>query len=259
MKSPEKKKRKHGGIINSILYIILLPLYLLGKIFPRDRSLIVFGSAHGQYFIDNPKYFFIYCSKHIKDARCVFFSRDKEIVEQLKQCGYEACYTYTVRGFYLALRAGKCFISHSTHDIHALLVGGARIIQLWHGTPLKLIGHDVLSLAEGFRQKIKRTLRKLLFTVFPYLLTSMKYDKITISSEFTKNIFRGAFLAKEDQLLVTGQPRNDALSEDYQFDEKLFPEISELRELREKYDRIITWMPTHRLRSGRGTAPPWTS
>ena len=44
------------------------------------------------------------------------------------------------------------------------------------------------------------------------------------------------------------------LEKDYQFHEGLFPEMRELEELTKKYNRVITWMPTHRLRSGRGTA-----
>ena len=118
-KAARSKPRKRGGIINSLLYILLLPVYLLGKILPKDKDLIAFGSGHGEHFMDNPKYLFLYCSKNLKDKKCVFFSRKPEVVKQLEQAGYSACYTYSLKGFVTALRASKCFISHSTHDIHA--------------------------------------------------------------------------------------------------------------------------------------------
>ncbi|UCG62504.1 MAG: CDP-glycerol glycerophosphotransferase family protein [Candidatus Zixiibacteriota bacterium] len=247
------KIRKRGGILNSLLYILLLPVYLLGKVFPRDPNLFAFGSGHGNFWMDNSKYFFLYCSQNLKSTKCVFFCRDKEVVRQLNQAGYESYYTYSARGIITALRAGKCFISHSTHDINALLIGGAEKIQLWHGTPLKLICYDVLALSTGFGQTLKNRLKRILFTLFPYLNTGLVYDKITISSDFVKASFLSAFRAKNENIVITGQPRNDALSDDYIFDQQLFPEIAHLERLRHEYQHVITWMPTHRLRSGRGT------
>ncbi len=248
------KIRKRGGIINSLIYILLLPAYLLGRIFPRDPKLALFGSGHGNYFMDNSKYFFLYCAHNLAGTRCVFFSRDKDVVRQLSNAGYDSCYTYSGRGWFLALRAGKCFISHSTHDINALLIGGAEIIQLWHGTPLKLVCYDVLPLATGFKEKMIGRLRRILFGVFPYLNTGLVYDRITISSEFVKASFKTAFRADDDKILITGQPRNDALTGEYEFDPGLFPEMAYLNRLHSEYRHVITWMPTHRLRSGRGTA-----
>jgi CDP-glycerol glycerophosphotransferase (TagB/SpsB family) len=253
VKSPTPKAQKRGGIMNSLLYIGLLPVYVLVRLVPRNQKLVAFGSGHGQQFIDNAKYFFLYCAKNLPDSRCVFFSKNHDVVKRLRRCGYETLYVYSLKGLLTAIRAGKWCISHSTHDIHALLSGGAEIVQLWHGTPLKLICYDVLSLARGFRQKMKNFLRGLLFSAFPYLNTSLKYNKLIVSSEHVRNIFKTAFRATDDQVLVTGQPRNDALASDFTFDPELFPEIAELDTLRNRYRYVITWLPTHRLRSGRGT------
>lgn len=254
MAAPSRRKvRKRGGILNSILYILLLPVYLLGKIVPRDKKLLAFGSGHGDFFMDNPKYFFLYCSQNLEDARCIYFSRDPEVVSQLRHAGFNACYTYSLKGFVAALRARTCFISHSTHDVHALLIGGAEIIQLWHGTPLKKIAYDILSTGRGPKEKVKNFLKTMLFSIFPYLNTSLHYDKLTISAEFTRGNFKTAFRAQDSQIVITGQPRNDALAEGYEFHPDLFRELPYLKSLRSSYDHVITWMPTHRLYSGRGT------
>jgi len=167
--------------------------------------------------------------------------------------GYNACYTFSLKGLATAIRAKKCFISNSTHGIHTLLIGGAEVIQLWHGTPLKAICYDVDLTGGNFMSRTKYFIRKMLFKLVPYLNTSMTFEKIVIASEHVKKNFRSAFRLTNEDILVLGQARNDCLSNDFRFDKGVFPEIRWLEQLRNESNAVITWMPTHRLMSGGAT------
>jgi CDP-glycerol glycerophosphotransferase (TagB/SpsB family) len=248
-----KIARKRGGVLKTFLYVLGAPIYLLLKLIPRNDRLYVFGSSHGLHFADNSKYLFLYASRHVDEIKCVFLSRDKDVVRLLSENGYHACCTFSLRGLLTACRAGKCFISNSTHDIHPLFVSGAEIIQLWHGIPLKKICHDVELKRGGIFPLVKYSLREVLFALFPYLQTTMTFHKLVIASEYVKRNFQTAFKRGEDDILVLGQARNDSLTDDYQFDENIFPEIRWLRQVKQSAEVIISWLPTHRIRSGNTT------
>ncbi len=244
---------RRGGVFKTALYILLFPLYLLARLIPKDRRLYAFGSRHGMEFADNSKYLFLYASRHVPGVKCVFFSRDHATVKLLKAGGYRACDTLSLSGILTAIRAAKCFISNSTHDIHALLIGGAEVIQLWHGTPLKVICDDVDLTRLKPLARVKFAVRGALFRLLPYLNTSMKFSKLVIASRYVKKNFMSAFRVSEEKLLVLGQARNDCLEEGYQFDDNLFPETRWLEHRHRGSDAVVTWMPTHRLMSGVAT------
>jgi len=253
---PQKSGRashKRGGVIKTALYILLLPLYLIGRFIPKNDRLYAFGSRHGLEFADNSKYLFLYASEHIKNIKCVFISRNREVVRLLTDNGYNAYYIFSWRGVITAVRAKKCFISNSTHDVHTLLIGGAEVIQLWHGTPLKQICYNADLMKGNFKIRIKYFIRGILFKLVPYLNTTMTFEKLVIASEYVKKNFQSAFKAKNDQILVLGQARNDCLTDDFKFEKGVFPELKWLEQLRSKTNAVITWMPTHRLMSGGAT------
>jgi len=81
-------------------------------------------------------------------------------------------------------------------------------LQCWHGTPLKKLGHDIVSntdhakytqaeLAEQYDDEAKR---------FTYLLSPSRYATKCFSSAFNLKS-----LGKEDRILELGYPRNDYL------------------------------------------------
>jgi len=242
------KRKKHGGFLNTLIYILLFPLYLISIFFPKNKNLFLFGSGHGQSFIDNSKYLFLEANKNKTVRKLIYISNNREVVKHIANIGFNSVYANSVNGMWMAIRASICFITHSTHDIHPLLIGGAEIIQLWHGTPLKKIAHDVLSLDNGIKAKI----RKLIFDIFPYINASMKFNKIITSSDSIVNNYKSAFRVDNSKIIALGQARNDVLDENYVLNNQIFPEKARLDELKKNNNHIITWMPTHRLKSGGG-------
>ncbi|MEP7089086.1 MAG: CDP-glycerol glycerophosphotransferase family protein [Nocardioidaceae bacterium] len=83
------------------------------------------------------------------------------------------------------------------------LVKGPRTtyVQTWHGTPLKLIGHDERSHAyAGARAHLKRMVRDV-----------ATWDYLVSPSSVCSTLFRSAF-GYEGPIWETGYPRNDVLS-----------------------------------------------
>ncbi|MCP4706001.1 MAG: hypothetical protein GY865_15490 [candidate division Zixibacteria bacterium] len=233
-------------LIEFISLILFSPIYLLVKLIPKNKYLHIYGSSLGLNFSDNSKYLFLYASKNIKTIKSVYISRNKNVVAQLINNGYCAEYLYSYNGIKAVLTAKKAFINHSVRDIHPLLLGGAEIIQLWHGTPLKKIGYDADWITDSTITKIKFLIRRIIYCIFPYMYSSRWFDKVIASSDETVVTFKTAFGITDKRIEVIGQPRNDCLNLNYEMDKTIFPEIEYLEKLKNKFDTVIAWLPTHR-------------
>jgi CDP-glycerol glycerophosphotransferase (TagB/SpsB family) len=243
--------RGKRGLSGFILLILLSPIYLLVKLIPKDKRLYIYGSSLGLHFADNSKYLFLYASEKIGDLKSIFISRNKSLVEFLRENGYSAEYLYSVSGLITVLRAGKAFINHSAKDIHPLLMDGAEIIQLWHGTPLKKIGYDADWKGGSIKANIKNFIRRMVYFVFPFMYSSRVFDKIAVSSEEVLATYQTAFGIGRNKIEIIGQPRNDCLNPKFVLNKKIFEEIEFLESLKIRFSQIVAWLPTHRGLSGK--------
>ena len=209
-------------IINGCKYwgqLFLLPVYWLSFLFPRDQKLWLFGSTFGRRFADNPRYLYLYVSQHsdrasdrvkqqmakwqaaghayaedenCKDIRAVWITHKKEIAAFLTEEGYEAYYYHSLKGIYLALRAGIYIYDNYSKDINFWQSGGAVKFNLWHGIPLKKIQHD--NIHDWYRHP-KNAWEK--FLCFPRNLSDEKPgDYVLTTAKAMKGIFRSAFRTK---------------------------------------------------------------
>ncbi len=229
-----------------IFLILFSPIYLLIKLIPKNKNLHIFGSSLGLHFSDNSKYLFLYTSKNTDKIKSVYISKNKDVVNQLKINGYLVENLYSYSGIKTVITAKKAFINHSVRDIHPLLLGGAEIIQLWHGTPLKKIGYDADWISDSVKSKIKCGIRRIVYFFFPYMYSSRWFDKVIASSDEIADTFQTAFRITNKKIEVIGQPRNDCLDHNYELDNTIFPEIEYLDKLKNKFDSVIAWLPTHR-------------
>ncbi len=244
MKSKARMERSLGDYF---LLMLLFPVYLISKVIPKDKNLYIFGSSQGLQFADNSKYLFIYTSRNIKTAKSVFITRNKKIAKTLASNLLNSEYLFSFRGIWTVLRARTAFISYSDMDINPLLMGGTEIIQLWHGTPLKKIGNDKNHRTDDFKGNLKSFIRTIMYNLFPYLMTGRSFDKIIITSDFVRESYLSSFGRNNDDLVVIGNPRNDGLLIENNFNKHIFPEIENLEQLRAKSQIIISWLPTYRL------------
>lgn len=177
---------------------------LINKILPKDKKRILLYSNLG--FRDNIEVLYRYLIENEYDKEykiiCIsndFYSIDKK--ENVKYIGLYKGVFYFLFSKYFFFYAGKYPIKPSNSQM---------VVNLWHGIPLKKIGN----LMEGFEDKD-----------YNY------FTKLVCFSELFKPIMRDAFKAREEQLLIAGNLRNDDLFKEM--------EIS-------GDDKKILWMPTYR-------------
>ncbi|WP_439294093.1 CDP-glycerol glycerophosphotransferase family protein [Lonepinella sp. BR2882] len=189
------------------VYIHLLNfcLYRLSRWISKDENIWLFGCWFGNKYADNVKYLFEYVTENHSDTKAIWITSDDKVYEFLKDAGVVVYKKYSLGAIYYGLKAGVSIFSHSNlSDLMPFLNNKTtKLVQLWHGMPLKKIGMD--------DQKYSYTDKTIKYNsikekFFPYLLET--YDLFIASSEEDKKIFEKAFNCKK--VAITGYPRNDS-------------------------------------------------
>jgi len=230
--------------LSNILNILTFPLFsllsLISIIFPKDKRLWAFGAWDGQRYSDNSRYLFEHVCGNEPDIRAVWLTRNKKILKEVKNGGKEGYHVRSLKGSWIALRAGIVFVTSGMIDVSPLLCYGALKVQLWHGTPLKKIGLD--DRITGNREIpflldfIRAFWRRVLFYSYP------GYDVIISPSPRVRDIFSSAFGVEKDRVIMTGYPRDDIIL-------KTKPlRVQKLEELRERWgvEKTVLYAPTFR-------------
>ena len=173
----------------------------LSRVWGRDPSLWVFGARSGRGFADNAKYLFLHVAAHHPEARPIWLTKDRTVVRELRERGYEAHHTYSPRGLACNLRAGVVLFTHGLRDVNLWCSGGARAVLLWHGTPLKHISWDSHFPDEPLPVR------------WAHRYAHRVLDMLTVTTETMIPVFVSAFRIDPELIAVTGYPRNDALFE----------------------------------------------
>lgn len=233
-----------------LIRLLLHPIYLVSCLFPRSRNIWTFGSGDGQRFADNPKYFFLYtANKKRGNIRAIWISRDKNIVKKLREEKYEAYYNLSLKGIYYALKAKYFITDTSSFALNYWLSGRAKIINLWHGIPLKKIGYDAKK-GKGSVCYHSRGIVKLLHKLnTPWLFE--KYFRIIITSSNLENIFISALKSNKKNIAITGYPRNDIFFDwikncDLGANKSI---LNDIKKYKEK-NKILFYLPTFRDTGG---------
>src|SRR3989344_1342292 len=241
------KRLATAGLWNPLLY----PLYLLSHLAPRRADLVVCGLP--RKFVWNSKYVFLYANNSgQKDLKVVWISRSKPIVRELQDKGYPAYYWLSWQGMWYPLRAKYHVIDASIETINYWLSGGAKVVLIWHGIPLKKIARDVdkgLSLdivlhrTSGFKN-----------TLFRYLLPwrFRQTDYIVATSPVFADISSSAFRVDKERIFVGGFPKNDLLFHEVPGSEigADRPMLQKLEEHRRTGRKTVLYAPTWRDSGG---------
>lgn len=210
------KNTKLSDSIKYWLQLFMFPIYWLSFLMPRSRKIWLFGSTFGRRFADSPRYLYLYLSqnhaeavKDVKDTadiRPIWIGHSKQIIQELREEGYEAYYNHSLKGIWYCLRGKVYFYDNYPKDISQWLSGGAMKVNLWHGAPLKKIQMD------NIHDKVRYPERKI--DRFRYAIrrfTDEKPSHYVISpSKFFLPIFSSAFATKK--VLTVGFPRNDVFT-----------------------------------------------
>lgn len=184
---------------------------------PKRSDLWVFGCCRGTKYAENAKYLFEYVQEQHQSIQCVWVSKDRDIVETLRQRGYKAYGILTFAGLWYSARAGVAIITHRGNswdgDVPFFCLSNHTVlVQLWHGIPLKKIAFDDRLFSYAFNENsLSFKLRSSLAKLLPFVLRVEHPSLVISTSEETKGIFSKAFRTPPDRVVVTGYPRNDEL------------------------------------------------
>jgi len=115
--------------------LVLFPLSFLA---PRRDDLWVFGAPQDG-FSGNPKYLFLWMSRHRPDVRCVWLTGSPDTRRVLREHGLACELRWSRAGMLVAARARCHVVANDTSDTSLAFSGGARVLNLWHGVGIKNI------------------------------------------------------------------------------------------------------------------------
>lgn len=185
------------------MHLFNLLLYWISRLVPKDENIWIFGAWFGTKYSDNSRFLYEYIINNHREIRAIWITQDDDIIKELDEKGYEVYRVYSLKSILLGLRA-KCSIfvqSNSSDCMFFLNNKNTKLIQLWHGIPLKKIGFDNNLIDHNDIKIKKRT------SIFPFL--EEEYDLIISSSIEDQGKFITAF--RNSNVYITGYPRNDKL------------------------------------------------
>lgn len=197
-------------------YILTYPLFLLSHYIPKNNNIWVFGSWGGRSYNDNSKYLFQYVNER-NSCKAYWLTKNRILIKKLRAEKLPCHHMYSLKGILLALRAGAAVLSRTKSEDLPIYLSPrkTKIIQLWHGTPLKKLGRD----SNSYRKEslIKNLLRK---SLFPH--AGNQCETFIVSSKDVAKIIESAYgnIIGKSGIKVTGYPRNDALFREWESKEE---------------------------------------
>ena len=177
---------------------------------PVDEKLVVFEAFMGRKYTDSPRAIYekMLADDRYADYHFIWCFRDSVMAEHLQladeprtdlvRWGSEDYYaTYAKAGYWITNTRIPGAIDIRPEQTY---------VQCWHGTPLKRLGCDI----ETEVTESKETTRKVIHG------DARRYSYFISTSPFYTDVMTSAFdlkaLGKEDVMIETGYPRNDALA-----------------------------------------------
>jgi CDP-glycerol glycerophosphotransferase len=227
-------------------------IFFPGTLFvARNRNLwLVVGREHGKY-TDNAKHFFWRVHEAPPRGVCIrFLTEDRLLAIKLCEMGARAVRYPQPSALWALLRAGTIIVDSMDFPQHGRvgLLRGARIVQLWHGAPLKEIELPIhasrLARLSPLKQRVLRLHKAVTRRYFRHDLL------ISPSRYFSRAAFETAFRA--DRVAETGYPRNDAMLDATTTARPLAmlnvdsAALTRIREHRASGGRTVAYTPTFR-------------
>lgn len=219
-------------------YILVLAAKLVDGLIPKRNDLWLFPAHfYTHEFADNTRAVFE-AVKAAPAIRKVILARSKRIAIPDGAVTTDVLPMVSLRAIWRILRAKVLFIEHSlyldfaplrTHNLFFFAFSFRRIINIWHGVPIKALDH--MSSGMGIRP-IRVELPH------HHFVASSKIDRLAMANAF--------YPLDPSRVHVTGIPRNDFL---VRFEDQL-PEYyrAQLRRIREIRNgrKLILYAPTYR-------------
>jgi len=230
-------------ITNAIGDLVRLPLFLTGYLRRREPRSWVFGNIHG--FKDSPRYLAEYVLHSRPDLEATWIAGDSAEADAVRSAGIRVALRGQADARRIQRRAGVAVFAHGFLDLEIEHLAGARIVFVWHGTPLKKIALDVgvgarrVSLA-GTSSFAVRLVHRLGFRLVGMFVAS---------GELEQRRFMTAFGVSAAHVPQLGSPRFDVIRGGPAYDLIVRGDLRAQLGFKPE-DQIVLWLPTHRREYG---------
>ena len=216
-------------------------VYFISLFVPKRKNVWIFGSKGGDSYSDNPKYVFEYINKNQPEIKTVWLTKNKIVLEHLRTIGVRVYYINSIKGIIWQMMAKVAIISHGISDINKYACGRLKIVECWHGVPMKPV---LLSDPKEEALKKRENIRRLSF-VLPYLRKRINYKEYFVicgSGDRSNKILKKVF-GDNSNLISSGFPRLDGLFVENNYSISICREVDELKS---QGKQIGIYMPTYR-------------
>ncbi|MDE6292145.1 MAG: CDP-glycerol glycerophosphotransferase family protein, partial [Bacilli bacterium] len=211
------------------------------KKYDVDDKLCVFESFNGRKYSDSPKavYLRMLEDKKYKDYHFVWAFANPENFSELNNNPRTTVVQYGSDEYKKAYASAKYWFTPSRLPDYIVPKENQVYCQFWHGTPLKRLGFDIKTKGMNAMHTVKDWQKM-------YQYDASRYTYMVSPSKFTSDKYRSAFnlkaVGKENCILETGYPRNDAL---FKYTEKDIKKIKKDLGI-PKNKKVILYAPTWR-------------
>lgn len=176
-------------------------LNILGQLLPK-ANIAMFESFFGRQYSDNPKAIYEYMKQNYPEIK-LYWNVNKDYEEYFKKHNIPYVIRFSLRSIWIQARA-KYWFTNVRRPFRWFKPKDTVVVQTWHGTPLKTIGTDVqqVTMPGVTRMKYHKQV----------IRDSARWDYLLTPNPYSYEIMQRAFRKQYPQLLPTGYPRNDRLS-----------------------------------------------
>ncbi|KRW82140.1 CDP-glycerol glycerophosphotransferase family protein [Marinobacter sp. P4B1] len=212
MGEPGRGRRRIFGVLGSggrrlsSLSVIVLESFFsaLDRVVPKSGAIWIFSSwgKYADHTLDNPRALYESVKSNSSIKKVVIINSSSEAIGRHLDDGINVSFVHlkSLKALWLMLRAGVLITGYSLHNVFGYRrlseKTSRKIVQLWHGIPVKKVGLEV---DEGLEKHWENEVKK--------------YSILVSSSDCDKNIMVKSFSPEQpDRVKLTGLPRHDFIS-----------------------------------------------
>ncbi len=215
-----------------IIFFINFIIYILTLFIKKKENFLLFSS--GYTFSGNPKYLYLYLSNDL-NLKCYWITSNKEIISYLRSNNLKVAHRWSLKGIYLTIISKYFFLSSGINNICEYFVSKkTKVINLWHGTPIKKIFNDEKKNDEKSIKNLNKFLEG--------------FNCFNTGSKNLIKLFEKSLNRKDIKIYSLGMPSNDILyksKKDIKFSEEISIKIKKQFSI-PLNKKIILYCPTHR-------------
>ena len=166
------------------LRLLLWLGYFLSSLAPRDPNLSISGSMYGDKYSNSYTLF--------KQGKIDYWISKKTTKNK------NEIYIYSLKSLFLHIRASSVYVDFGAKDVLWFLIARAKIINLWHGMPIKKIEKDIKHgpISVKYSKSLKHILKRILY----FQDSFFTYESVWVNSEFHRKVLSQSFKAKKLEL-----------------------------------------------------------